>query len=328
MLPEDGFINGLDFPTVADLAVLNVAEATMVFQKAIQLAGNYDWQSKFPKMRAHVERTKQAPGVKEYMATTTTMKQDLSPGMIASMVGRTVWRNVLPWLPFGADDQQKRATPSSAPIATGPSSSDVPELLYFPLAGRGELSRLICIVGGVQYKETSPGSDPAEQAGSFGAWPVLKHGSMAISQSSAIEKYLATIAPKFSDLTPQQRAVDDMYAAVKEDLLQGCAKVVFGDTSKAPTSIPELMDKFLGGLEKMLPETGFVNGLDFPTVADVAVLNVVEARMPFLKAIELAGNYDWEGKFPKMKALVQRTKQSPDVKEYLLTSPSMQAELP
>ena len=59
-------------PTVADLALLNITEAYMPFGKAIELAGGYDWQSKFPKMKGNIERTKAAAGVKEIPAPQST----------------------------------------------------------------------------------------------------------------------------------------------------------------------------------------------------------------------------------------------------------------
>merc|ERR1712139_375714 len=98
------------------------------------------------------------------------------------------------------------------------------------------------------------GGDP--KVGIFGSLPLLKHGSLAISQSGAIETYLATIAPKFKDLTPQQRAYDDMFAATKEDVLVDLAKIVSGGEElkkSASQEVPKTLDKFFSVLDQLTP---------------------------------------------------------------------------
>ena len=41
--------------------------------------------------------------------------------------------------------------------------------------------------------------------------------------------------------------------------------------AKAVDEVPKVMNKWLPVVEAKLPETGFVNGLEFPTAADLAV---------------------------------------------------------
>eukprot|EP00929_Paragymnodinium_shiwhaense_P104410 TRINITY_DN68810_c0_g1_i1.p1 TRINITY_DN68810_c0_g1~~TRINITY_DN68810_c0_g1_i1.p1 ORF type:complete len:491 (-),score=125.63 TRINITY_DN68810_c0_g1_i1:333-1727(-) len=327
LVPEESFVHGLDFPTTADLALVNFAEAAGPFCEAMALAGGYDWAAKYPKIKANVDRTKAAPGVKEYLATTGTMKQEITAGFKAKVVAKTLGHA----LTFGLFRSVKLDTAAEGAPAAGPArpavesnSNSKPELVYFPVAGRGELARLICAAGGLELTDTP--AQRGEKAGFFGQLPVLKHGDFSICQSGAIESYLAAIAPKFQSLTTQQRAVDDMFAATKEDMLVGCAKVVFGDeeTKKAaPETIPKHLDKFLSVLETLVPAEGFIQGLDFPTVADLSLLNFAEGGMPFAKAIELAGGYDWQSKYPRIKANVDRTKEAPGVKEYVASSSSL-----
>jgi glutathione S-transferase len=50
--------------------------------------------------------------------------------------------------------------------------------------------------------------------------PVLQHDGMTVYQSLGIETYICNLSPKFVDLTPKQKAVDDMFANIKEDLQQ------------------------------------------------------------------------------------------------------------
>ena len=55
LLPADGFINGLDFPTMADLAVLIITKGCMPFQAASTMAGVAFDPVMYPKM----ERTRE-----------------------------------------------------------------------------------------------------------------------------------------------------------------------------------------------------------------------------------------------------------------------------
>ena len=74
----------------------------------------------------------------------------------------------------------------------------------------------------------------------------------------------------------------------------------------------------------MLPDSGFVNGLDFPTVADCAVLCMTDMMVPIGIAMQLAGGYDLTG-YPKMTGVSSATKSSPDIAAYLAKSATMSA---
>jgi len=101
---------------------------------------------------------------------------------------------------------------------------DKPRLIYFPLAGRGEISRLIAVAGGLEIEDISapdarkPFTDNKAAYGSPSGLPLLEHGELKISQSTAVATYLATLAPKFANLTPAQRAQDNMFLSIKEDV--------------------------------------------------------------------------------------------------------------
>ena len=151
-----------------------------------------------------------------------------------------------------------------------------------------------------------------------------------------------------------------MLCSIKEDVLAGCAKVVFGNIKSAPTEVPKHLDKWFGIVEGLCPEDGFVLGLGYPTVADLAgvrarmctcvcayvrarvcfvlhvrvcvrnwpplayatVLNMARAYMPFGAAFKW-GKYTYETNHPKMAALVERTAEWPRIKEYLASSKSL-----
>ena len=148
-------------------------------------------------------------------------------------------------------------------------------MTYGPVAGRAELVRLIAAAGGLTLHESAelPAGESKSEYLSPSGTPLLKHGDLKLSQSGAIEAYLASIAPKFSGLTPQQRAIDSMYAGIKEEMLSNCAKALF--TTKNGEDVTKLLDdRWFPLLEASIPAEGFINGLAFPTVADLVVLNI------------------------------------------------------
>ena len=196
-------------------------------------------------------------------------------------------------------------------------------MYYFPVAGRGELIRLIAAAGGLDLAEGRPDEEVDRFAyGSPSGLPLLQHGAVKLSQSGAIERYVSGLVPRFAALTLAQRATDHMFSCIKEDVLLGCAKVIFGDVASAPTEVPKLCDKWFAVVEGLLPADGFVLGLDYPTVADLAVLNMARGYMPFGAAFK-HGKYAFAPRHPKMAALVERTAAAPGVKEYLASSPSL-----
>lgn len=196
-------------------------------------------------------------------------------------------------------------------------------MYYYPVAGRGELIRLIAAAGGLDLAEGKPdeGVDRAAY-GSPSGLPLLQHGAVKLSQSGAIERYVSGLVPRFAALDLAQQATDHMFSCIKEDVLLGCAKVIFGDVASAPTEVPKLCDKWFAVVEGLLPADGFVLGLDYPTVADLAVLNMARGYMPFGAAYK-HGKYAFAPRHPKMAALVARTAAAPGVKEYLASSPSL-----
>ena len=143
-------------------------------------------------------------------------------------------------------------------------------MCYFPIAGRGELIRLIAAAGGVTLTESTElpaGESKADYMSPSGV-PLVKHGDFKMSQSGAIEAYISAIAPKFSGLTVQQRAIDAQYSGIKEEMLFNCAKAIF--TTKKAEDVTVLLDKWLPLFEASLPADGFVNGLRSARLFDKA----------------------------------------------------------
>jgi hypothetical protein len=129
------------------------------------------------------------------------------------------------------------------PVPVSSTVAAKPVFTYFPLAGRGELARLIAVAGGLEIEEqTMTFADDykgfSTGLGFTGTLPVLQHGQTTICQSAAVENYLVAIAPKYADISPQQRSVDDMYAMMKEDICQALVGVLFGDRTALTTVGP------------------------------------------------------------------------------------------
>ena len=88
-----------------------------------------------------------------------------------------------------------------------------------------------------------------------------------------------------------------------------------------PEELPPIMDKTLGMVEGLLPESGYINGLDFPTVADLAVAVIAQGCMPFQAAMTVAGCPTWDGaKYPKMGRIAKDALGYPPVADFLAKS--------
>lgn len=202
------------------------------------------------------------------------------------------------------------------------------QLIYFPIGGRGELIRLIAHVGGVEdFTETveMPEGVTKAQCGSASSVPLLVDGELKMNESTAMEYYVALVAPKFAGLSPKQRAKDAQFCSLKETCIGAIAKPLFGGKDKE--GIVAAMDKFFPVIEGILPEDGFVNGLDHPTPADLAILNIVGVYMPFGAAYKIA-EVDLEAKYPKLVAHAKRVKEVDAVAKYLEQSVSIEAAMP
>ena len=152
-----------------------------------------------------------------------------------------------------------------------------------------------------------------------GTMPILEHGEVNLFQHNAIESYLASIAPKFKDLTPAQKATDLMFALTKADINSQAESLLFQKITKE--DLVPMMDKTLPMIEGLLPDSGFINGLSFPTVADLAVMVVAQGCMPFQAAMTMAGCPIWDGaKYPKMGRIAKETMSYPPVAAFLAKS--------
>lgn len=207
-------------------------------------------------------------------------------------------------------------------------ASTAPTINYFSICGRGELARLICAAGELEFvdKAWAPAFEDGgwrqgyqaigESHGFPGTMPILEHGDVNLFQHNAIESYLASIAPKFADLTPAQKATDLMFMLTKADINAQTESLLFEKIT--PDDLVPMMDKALPMIEGLLPDSGYVNGLAFPTVADLAVMVITTGCMPFQAAMTVAGVPIWDGKkYPKMARIAKDAMAYPPVSAFL-----------
>ena len=147
-------------------------------------------------------------------------------------------------------------------------------LTYFSICGRGEVARLVAAAGEVEFTDNAlaPAFDETggwnqalkykemgEALGFPGVLPLLEHDGMNIYQTTAIERYLAAISPKYAGLTPQQKAKDEMFLLLKSDINGTTESLLFKKIDGE--ALTAAMDKFYSLVEGLLPEGGAYVGM-------------------------------------------------------------------
>jgi hypothetical protein len=209
-----------------------------------------------------------------------------------------------------------------------------PILHYFDVNGRGELSKLICAVGGIEidvveypFEANGPSAADKLKAGVMETahtkaatkmgmegcgLPILQHGSLKICQSAAIQDYFVAISPNYPPVSPLQKATDDMFEGYLEDCMGVGAGILLSGVDGS--MMVKVMEKTMTHLTKYIPNGGFVNGFNAPTKADLVVLILTQALIPFGATLD---GYDFGEKFPAAKALGERTAAFPVVASWL-----------
>merc|ERR1712064_246442 len=209
-----------------------------------------------------------------------------------------------------------------------------PELIYFDLAGRGELTRLAFIAGGVDFTDTrhsfdawpalkgDPESVPAKM---FGSMPCIKHGDVMLAQSKATAVYAASLGiwkegrlGETMEESSANKATELMVLGAYADVGAAMLKCLFGDDeskAKGKAALPAAADGVLAGLERMLERKSCDGAYFFstkgPTLSDLAVYDMVTSPFPGLQALE----YDYK-KFQKLSAIVDAVAEDPKIKAF------------
>ena len=219
--------------------------------------------------------------------------------------------------------------------------SGKPVLHYFDVSGRGELAKLIAATGGLEielvgYPFMANGASAADKlkAGKMESehtkaatamgmegcgLPIVVHGDVQINQSFAVQNYFASLGPKYPKLTPQEKAIDEMFMGGLEDCMGVGAGIILSGVDGA--LMPTMMEKMLSHLTKYIPADGFVHGKDTPSAADCVILVLTQALIPFGATLGdgAAGCY---GKFPAAVALGNRTAAFPAIAKFLASESS------
>ena len=211
-----------------------------------------------------------------------------------------------------------------------------PILHYFDISGRGEVTKLVAAAGGlelevVEYPFAANGASAADKlkagtlenehtkaATAMGmegcGLPILVHGDLKLNQSFAVANYVAGIAPKYPKVTPAQKAIDDMFQGALEDCMGVAAGVILSGGD--PEHVPKILAKVMSHLSKYIPDEGFVHAYDQPSIADICILVLTQALIPFGATLG-EGAAECYAAFPKVKALGERTAAYPAIATFL-----------
>ena len=203
-----------------------------------------------------------------------------------------------------------------------------PVLTYFGISGRGELARLYGHVGNLTfvdnidttgYKMKTPiGYLPAISNPDGGLFPDCKYAFGCMQESLAVERYVANLSPAFAGMPANEKAVDDYFAMIKEDMIH--LPEFSQNATAAKIKVHALYDRYLPVMEALVPSgQRFINGRAYPTGADLAILVILKSGVPWGHALKLAG-YDKSATFPKVYAIAERAAAYPAVASYLKTS--------
>jgi len=193
-----------------------------------------------------------------------------------------------------------------------------PVFHYLPIAGRGEAIKMTAKIGGLEMEDhVTDGKDLSlKEFGSPGGLPVFEHGDLKLSQAPAILVYIINIAPKYRGMTSAQKAKDMHIHMIVMDIMDGAVPSFFAKDKDMKTKIAAVIDKWYPMLEGMVPDSGFINGLPFPTCADLSIVTLKEGHTPYIGINKIAGKDPW-ATCPKLKALAERTMAVSEVKAYL-----------
>ena len=137
---------------------------------------------------------------------------------------------------------------------------------------------------------------------------------MLFNYRSCDDSDFCAIGPNYPKVTPAQKAVDDMFEGYFEDIMGLAAGVILSGGDAA--NVPIFMSKVLTHLSKYINSDGFVNGYDTPSKADLVILVLTQALIPFGATLG-EGAESCYGKFPEAVALGERAAAYPAVAEWL-----------
>ena len=188
------------------------------------------------------------------------------------------------------------------------------QLFYFPLTGRAEVIRLICLAKGAEFTETAPDYQAMKADKDnfpFGQVPRLVDGDVNLVQSNAIVRYLARKFDMYGKTNVEMATVDMLLDAVED--FRGCwAKYVYG-AKASDEEKPGFMAQFKTHAENInrLVAKGpgpFLFGAE-PCVADFAIYDICW----LVKRLD----GDFLESFEALKAVFQAVEAIPAIKKHI-----------
>lgn len=253
----------------------------------------------------------------------------------AREAGAAAAKEMLASTPTGQCKSAAFAPPGRAGVMSP--SDPKPELIYFNGPGRGELTRLAFAAGGIDFVDTrvtfggeewpamknDPTSVPAQ---CFGSMPCIKHGETLIAQSRSTAVYAAELGiwaqgalGSSDDEMARNGATEMMALGAHADAQAAMYKCLFGDDAskaKGKEALPAAAKVVLDGLERALARKACSGPYFFcesgPTLADLAVYNMVSSPFPGLKALGIKTH-----EHPNISKIVEAVPKDPRIDAYI-----------
>ncbi|CAG2250482.1 hematopoietic prostaglandin D synthase-like [Mytilus galloprovincialis] len=193
------------------------------------------------------------------------------------------------------------------------------KLYYFPIRGRAELTRIMCVAAGIKFDDIRvPGSEWPEKKKTFpnGKMPMLEYKGQYLTQSLAIARFIAKTCGLAGKSDWDQAQVDQIVYTVNDLSEEFYSYFLEKDSDKKEEKIRKVLNEYvpdkLATFEEWLKQNkggdGFFVGSTL-TMADVAVYEGLTSV--------LQKDTNLLDKFPKLLAHRQRIAGYPRIKEYL-----------
>lgn len=292
-----------------------IEESWDIFEVAYNAFKSGQWDTGFKKLPKHFTNLEKLMTGDKFMGE--IMMSDLSIFAAISVV-LDCWPNALKgfsklqsWYNKIESNPAVKSLNDSIPKYI---ASPKPTLYYFDGEGRAQIIRYAFDKGNVVFEDKrltgeefgALKKDSSSVVGQrFGSVPIVEHNGKIFAQSIACAQYAAELSIN-ANVTPQQRAIDMQLLATHADIQTAVIKCKFGDEKSMENGkkvLPKQVEKFFGGLERILPDSGFVNGRSTLTIGDIAIYDTVVNN--FLGIEKMKQSID---SYPKVKALVKAVK--------------------
>jgi len=207
------------------------------------------------------------------------------------------------------------------------------KLYYFNGRGRGEVSRLLCKEGDIEFEDIRVDGKSDWKAGAnlkdkmpFGQMPVLelKDGTK-IAQSAAIERYLARLG-KLYGKDETEAAVIDMVCEGLTDTLKGLMKALFESGSDENVKKAAIL-KYFNDAESGWPRWGAqlnailkANKSGWFVGSSISLADIISFN--HLSNYVLPNNADALKNFPELQALIKAVEARPKIAAWLKARPA------